>query len=113
MGILRIYKIFNTKNNFIYFGCTYKLLYIRFEEHIRKAKGGSNNKFYNYVREIGIENFKIELIKEVEMKLPEEYDQEEIDKINPNIILHSQDAFAIEEKVKIKNKKVWLIDIIK
>jgi len=39
------------------------------------------------------------------MKLPEEYEQEEIDKINPNIIPNSQDTFAIGEKGKIKNKK--------
>jgi len=63
MGILRIYKIINTKNNFIYIGSTYRLLFIRFEEHIRKAKKGSNNKFSNYMREICIENFKIELKK--------------------------------------------------
>jgi len=106
MTILKIYRIVNNINNFIYIGSTYKLLYIRFEKHIRNAKGGSNNKLYNYMREIGIENFKIKLIKEIEMKLPEEYEQEEINKLNPNILLNSQDAFAIDEKVKTKIKKI-------
>ena len=59
----RIYKIINSKNDKIYIGSTKRSLQIRFDRHISKSYKG-NTKIAKAMREIGVENFILILIKE-------------------------------------------------
>jgi group I intron endonuclease len=64
-----IYKIKNIVNNKQYVGCTITSLKKRFEEHAwRCLKTDINTKFCNSVKKYGIENFKIDLIEECDVK---------------------------------------------
>lgn len=64
-----IYKIKNIVNNKQYIGCTITSLKKRFEEHAwRCLKTDINTKFCNSVKKYGIENFKIDLIEECDVK---------------------------------------------
>ena len=64
-----IYKITNLINNMMYIGkTTYKDIQKRFSQHKYYAlviKGGSSTTVHQAIRDFGIENFKIELIKTV------------------------------------------------
>lgn len=104
MAILKIYRIVNTINDHIYIGSTIQTLNERFNNHKYDANRGSTTSLHKLMREIGVENFKIELIKTVEMKTPEEYEQEVIDIYNPNIILNDVNAFPkIDKNARRRN----------
>lgn len=57
-----IYKISNTQNDKVYIGQTSRLLEQRWKEHIRAVKEGKKDKLHSAMRDIGIENFYIEVI---------------------------------------------------
>jgi len=59
----KIYKIVNTVNEKIYIGSTVTALYRRMKDHRQQAKTRTS-KFYSAMRRHGVENFKIELIKD-------------------------------------------------
>ena len=65
----KIYKITNTLNDKIYVGSTNnQYLCSRMNCHRQKCKdltGRRNSKLYNYMREIGVQHFDIELIEKV------------------------------------------------
>ena len=67
-NIGRIYKIVNTVNDDIYIGSTTLTLKRRFARHIYEMKilKDSNKMLFKLMREIGSENFSIELIEDVE-----------------------------------------------
>jgi hypothetical protein len=96
MAILRIYKIINDINEMIYVGSTYQTLANRFSAHKSKARSGSTTSIHTTMREIGIDNFRIELIKTIEMKTIQEYEQEEMNKFDPNLLINDKNAFDNE-----------------
>jgi hypothetical protein len=59
----KIYCIRNKSNNLIYIGSTCQPLYKRFHQHKIASKKGSM-KLYQHFKDIGIENFYIELIED-------------------------------------------------
>jgi hypothetical protein len=65
--MFKIYKIYNSINNFIYIGQTTKTLVHRFSIH-RNLVEIRNGKLYEAFRMIGFENFSIELIEECQTK---------------------------------------------
>ena len=82
-----IYKLTNSINGLIYIGCTTKSLAERVKGHKSTYKR-RNNDLYLAMREFGVENFRSEVIEEVDDSI--RYDRErfwiaEFDSINPNI----------------------------
>lgn len=64
-----IYKIINLINNKLYIGKTSRSLEVRFKEHINEANNlrqNSHSKIHHAMNKYGINNFKIELIEELE-----------------------------------------------
>ena len=59
----KIYKIVNDIDKLIYVGSTIQTLSQRFTEHKYEAKRSPNIKLYKHFAELGIEHFKIKLIK--------------------------------------------------
>jgi hypothetical protein len=59
----KIYKIVNDIDKLIYVGSTIRPLNSRFTEHKYEAKRSPNIKLYKHFAELGIEHFKIKLIK--------------------------------------------------
>lgn len=62
----RVYKLTNPTNNLIYIGSTTQTLANRMRLHRRDANRGINYPIYQAMREIGTQNFDIELIEERE-----------------------------------------------
>lgn len=97
----RIYMIYNIKTPHMYIGSTTTTLRHRWKEHCAHRK--SNCKLYSFMRDIGIDNFRIKLIEwkqvetETELRQLEQY---HIDKYNKEILLNSADAYLDKEKVK-------------
>lgn len=62
-----IYKITNDVNNKVYIGQTKRSLDKRWEEHKKYAlEEDSQTKFYNAIKEIGVEHFELSLIEQVD-----------------------------------------------
>jgi len=59
-----VYKILNLLNDKVYIGITSKTLQERFTWHIRDCRRGVSKKLYSAMRELGEENFNIELLEE-------------------------------------------------
>ena len=74
----RVYMIYNVKTPHIYIGSTTQTLHDTWMNHMEDMKT-SNSKLYNFMREIGIENFRMKIIdyKEIEteeqLRLLEQY----------------------------------------
>ena len=60
-----LYYIDNTINDMIYIGISYSGLEVRWRRHLNKAKTGTS-KLYKAMRELGVSNFNIHLIREYE-----------------------------------------------
>lgn len=71
--VYSIYKIVNDiDEKIIYIGSTESEIKQRFERHLSKARGKYSNKFYDYMREKGIEHFQIDLLEETKCQNKEE-----------------------------------------
>lgn len=81
-----VYKITNIINNKIYIGQTTESLEKRFSRHVGYQSEG-NDKFHRAIKKYGKENFKIELVEEVENQ----------------IILNEREQFWISELDSINN----------
>ena len=57
-----IYQIVNTINKWVYIGLTTRNPKIRWQEHLREAKKGTDRRLYRGMRKNGIENFSMEVI---------------------------------------------------
>lgn len=72
-----VYKITNTINDKIYVGMTGTTLAERYKWHVRDCNAGKSKKLYDAMRELGIENFSVELLEtyttEDELREGEEY----------------------------------------
>ena len=64
MRISTIYKVINDVDDKVYIGSTTCGLSKRIGDHRYKVRLGNQSKFYNHMREIGVENFKILCIKQ-------------------------------------------------
>jgi group I intron endonuclease len=65
----RIYKITNTKNRKFYIGSTITSIADRLAKHKHKSKDpDKTSKLYSLMRELGQEHFRIELLREVEVR---------------------------------------------
>lgn len=88
----KVYKIINSIDDEIYIGSTtYQYLCNRMNQHRMSCKdisGRRDSKLYNKMRELGIENFKIELLEEVKCDNKEALlikEQEYIDLLKPSL----------------------------
>ena len=61
-----IYTIGNKVNDLVYVGQTVRSVEQRWKEHIRQAHSGAKDKFHESMREIGIENFYIKDVLELD-----------------------------------------------
>jgi hypothetical protein len=64
MRISTIYKVINDVDDKVYIGSTSCGLSKRIGDHRYKVRLGNQSKFYNHMREIGVEHFKILCIKQ-------------------------------------------------
>ena len=73
----KIYKITNDVDDRKYYGSTVQSLSARMVRHRIEARCGSNRILYNHMREVGIEHFKIYLVKHFPCNSKEELLAEE------------------------------------
>ena len=108
----KVYKITNSIDDEIYIGSTtYQYLATRINSHRMMCKdisGRRDSKLYNKMRELGVENFKIELLEEVNCESKEDLlkkEQEYIDLLKPSLnMLRCKPR--TEEEIK-EYKKQW------
>ena len=60
----KIYKILNTIDNEIYVGSTCEVLSLRMARHRASLKRNANSLVYKHMKQLGVENFYIELIED-------------------------------------------------
>lgn len=111
-----IYKITNSKTDDVYVGSTVQLLKNRFKSHRSNANLNKAGKLYDCMRIHGIENFKIELLEEIDIQTQSEigikekeyYDllQSSLNMKNPNIIQH-RDVGRIYNMYLINDKDTY------
>lgn len=115
----KVYKITNSINDDIYIGSTtYQYLCNRMNQHRMMTKdltGRRESKLYKLMRELGNDNFKIELLEEVEcynkkdLLLREQY---YIDLLKPSLnMLNSKPR--TEDEIKEYKKQWWINKQIK
>ena len=79
----KIYKIVNTIDDMIYIGSTVTNLSDRMGNHRSKAKmAHKNSKLYTHIKNLGVEHFKILLIKSFNCNNKDELEAEEYNEIN-------------------------------
>ena len=66
-----VYKITNLINGKVYIGQTVRSLEERYRGHIQRANKGYMGKLYPAMRKYGIDNFKPEVIEEIDESLPD------------------------------------------
>jgi hypothetical protein len=102
----KIYKIYNSIDKLIYVGSTIKPLNKRFTNHKYEAKRSPNIKLYKHFAELGIEHFKIKLIKNYPCNNKTELDiEEERYKILLNAQLNTRRAHQTAEQLKEYKKE--------
>lgn len=116
----KIYKVINTVNEDIYIGSTTQNLIIRLTSHFSASNVGTsrrNSLLNNCIKDIGKDNFSIELIEKVECNTKEELlirEQYYIDLLKPklnqfNAIKQSEDFYKNnKKKVYQENKDFFL-----
>jgi hypothetical protein len=104
----KIYKVINTITNKIYIGSTVRRICERMGQHRRNANNiNKNSTFYNYMREVGIEHFKIILIKLYPCMSNDELEAEEFKEISiMNMELLLNDSIVYKKKSNNHIKKV-------
>ena len=91
----RIYKITNKIDDMVYVGSTVKTLCKRLGDHMYDYKKGTNMKLYEHFRQIGVENFEMELLEWKQVKNMNELhrlEQDWMEKENPKNLLNSRSA---------------------
>jgi len=78
-----IYKITNIINEDCYVGKTKKTVEDRFQKHIYNSRSGQNTFLYKSFRKYGIENFKIEVLEEVDFDHLDEKEKHYIQELLP------------------------------
>ena len=104
----KIYQILNNVNDDIYVGSTCQALSKRFYEHRSRCKTSHNGKLYPVMREIGRDNFYIELIETYtcnnkdELKAREGYYIRERATLNMEIAGRSDKQYYEDNKYRFK-----------
>ena len=93
-----IYKITNVLNGKIYIGQTRKTLKERFQAHINRAERGDKGHLHPAMRKYGYDNFKCEIIEEIDESLPNALD-----------ILNEREIYWIDYYDSTDNKKGYNI----
>ena len=91
----RIYKITNKIDDMVYIGSTVKNLVKRLGDHMSDFNRGINMKLYEHFRQIGVENFEMELLEWKQVRNLNELhrlEQDWMDKENPEYLLNSKRA---------------------
>ena len=110
----KIYKLINDVDDYIYIGSTKQPLYKRFDNHKYLSKK-SNAKVYTHMRNVGVEHFKIVLIKEYKCQSREElnkFEDEWIRKFDTvknglnSVQARSKDKWYEENKDRLRNEYV-------
>ena len=107
----KIYKIISDKTECVYIGSTTQPLSKRFYFHKidSSQKDKYKSKFYNIMREIGYENFRIILLKDFPCERREQLCAEEErcrKEIDNDILLNSHRCYITEEERK-EHAKMW------
>jgi len=111
--LYKIYKIINNIDDKIYIGSTAYSLEVRFNKHLYDVSHRSRNKLHIHMRNLGVENFKIELIYEKFTSNPTYFEQIEIDKYDDAILLNNNAAGAGFKLTKYQRKRIDTIKLIK
>ena len=110
----KVYKITNDLNDKIYIGSSkYQYLCCRMNCHRQMCKdmsGRRNTTLYNFMREIGVQHFKIELIEKVQcvtIQQLREREQYYIDLLKPelNMFRSIENPNYVRSNIKERNKK--------
>ncbi len=64
MSISKVYKVINDVDENVYVGSTIAKLSKRMTDCRKNARNGDKSKFYQHMRDIGIEHFKIVCVRE-------------------------------------------------
>jgi L-rhamnose mutarotase len=105
MAILRIYKITNSIDDYVYIGITSKLLNNKLDEYLANAKKGIFSNLYEHIRKIGAEKFTIHLIEEVNYLYPCEMRINAEKKFDPKFLLNNNICEKPPTKVEEVKKK--------
>ena len=99
--LIKIYRVEKFINDKIYIGSTIQALNNRLKHHRAKANHGSNSIFHSFMRDVGVHNFTIIQIKEIEVNDLDQArfeEQQEIDKYNREMLLNTFNAFDINDE---------------
>ena len=106
----KIYKILNSETDDVYVGATCQRLAKRMMNHRTKVKEGKETTLYNKMREIGIEHFYIELIKNYPCENSEQLNKREgewmreIATLNEKVAGRTKKEYKQEYKDKIREQ---------
>lgn len=92
-----IYKIINSVDDKIYIGSTICTLNHRMGRHRTDARNGDKKLVSAYMRQVGINQFRIEAVLSVTVNSREELrilEQQEINKVDPKLLLNSIHAYS-------------------
>ncbi len=104
----KIYKITNTVNSDIYVGSTVKSLIMRQYGHNHAAENGHQSKIYTVMRELGILNFKIELLEKCNVTTRMgllEREQFWINKLQPTLNTNGVISYKLATPEQLKARK--------
>lgn len=106
----RVYKIINSIDEKIYIGCTLNTLKHRMMKHIVSSRISLRQKtyLYNHFKYVGLCNFNIILLEErkcLEKKDKRKFEQEWMDKLNPE--LNMINAFTSKEDRRKRKKEYY------
>lgn len=104
-----IYKITNSVDDKVYIGSTKQTLKKRFTGHKGEARGGNLKKVSAHMRNVGIDKFMIEVIKEMNVNSRKEArieENNEIEKVEKSKLLNSMRAYTYNnDKTRDQVKK--------
>lgn len=110
-----IYKLINKHDDLVYIGSTEIGLHLRFEVHKQYSKN-SETKLYKHMRNIGVENFSIQLLEEIKMCNPKSLKEIEgeyikkYDSINNGLNTYMSNSIAVSSS---SDKKTYMREYMK
>ena len=108
--LIKIYRVENSVNNKIYIGSTIQKLKCRMAQHKVSANRGYQSLLYNEMRKIGINNFSMIQINEIEVNDLDQArfeEQQEINKYSQDILLNEQRAIDNNEVRRLYMKNYY------
>jgi hypothetical protein len=109
MTTYKIYKITDSLSDYIYLGYTSLTLTDTLNLHITNANKGKESELYSYMRRIGTENFKIELVEEFDYITSSKKFEEVKNKYDQDLLLDNKVIIKSKPKVEeVKKKSIEL-----